>query len=165
MSRLDEMVKKKTVSDKILKSLKCETITKEILEKIERDQEVCGICLDQYVIEQVRKHLPCGHCFHSDCIDNWLRNQSTNCPLDKIPVDSSASASNENKCITQRNESLNEQVGEVELDEEEYFDTICHVSGLLDELIIQIENDNNLKEEVTSLVWDLVTKIEESDFL
>jgi hypothetical protein len=163
LSRLDEMVKKKTVSDNILKSLKCETITKEILVQIDNEQEVCGICLDQYLIEQVRKHLPCGHKFHADCIDNWLRNQSTNCPLDKIPVDpnaTAAAAAAETSSEIFRDFNLNEHDAEGNENDEEEFNIICQVSGLLDELVDQLEREHNLRE-VENFLWDLIAKIEE----
>ena len=37
----------------------------------------CAICIMDYETGDVIKELPCGHEFHSDCIDKWL-------PLKKI---------------------------------------------------------------------------------
>jgi hypothetical protein len=131
LSRLDEMVKKKTVSQNILENLRTDQVTRE-----EKEEEVCGICLDQYVLGQWRKHLPCGHMFHSECIDNWLKNQSTNCPLDKIPVDDSASSNSQMIVAKREEQDYNADDND---DEEEDFNIMCQISGLLDEIVMQIE--------------------------
>ena len=157
LSRLDEMVKKKTVNDNILKSLKTETITSSALELIEREQEVCGICLEQYALDQLRKHLPCGHKFHADCIDNWLRNQSTNCPLDKIPVDPNFGIGDQKDA----GQILNETQDYDNNEEEEDFNRICLISGLLNEMIADVEADNTLSQELNTLICDLIAKIEQ----
>ena len=93
LSRLDELIKKKTVNDNILKNLTSQLVDKALLTRLDGEQEVCGICLDGYVIGQLLKYLPCGHKFHNDCIESWLGNQSTNCPLDNLPVDQIGSGS------------------------------------------------------------------------
>lgn len=82
LSRLDELIKKKTVNDELLNLLTVEIVTESNI-----GNESCGICLDTYSVGDSRKQLPCWHKFHSDCIDQWLREQSTDCPLDKIPID------------------------------------------------------------------------------
>ena len=40
----------------------------------------CVICLDDFVVGNVLKELPCSHCFHSVCIAKWLAERST-CPV------------------------------------------------------------------------------------
>jgi hypothetical protein len=40
----------------------------------------CSICLMEVGKEEAMRRLPCGHCFHVDCIDTWLQ-QCNNCPL------------------------------------------------------------------------------------
>ena len=74
--RLDESVPTKTVSDSRLASLR-EDRTSE-----QHAHESCGVCLENYEVGQTRKILPCGHAFHSNCIDTWLGQSSTKCPLD-----------------------------------------------------------------------------------
>lgn len=50
------------------------------------DQTQCMVCLSDFEHgEEVRK-LPCGHVFHSSCIDEWLR-RCTDCPICKANVD------------------------------------------------------------------------------
>lgn len=47
-------------------------------------QEACGVCLLDFESgDELRKLLPCGHRFHKDCIDRWLLEASTTCPVDK----------------------------------------------------------------------------------
>ncbi|CAN0277624.1 unnamed protein product [Ectocarpus sp. 12 AP-2014] len=45
----------------------------------------CTICLAAYQEEEVIKVLPCGHDFHSDCLDPWLEVKAE-CPLCKAPA-------------------------------------------------------------------------------
>lgn len=42
----------------------------------------CNICLDNFVLDETMKVLPCLHKFHDRCIDRWLR-ISSSCPLCK----------------------------------------------------------------------------------
>lgn len=159
LSRLDELVKKKTVNDNILKNLKSELITADLL--VHFDQDQCGICLDSYVLDQVVKYLPCGHRFHSDCIDSWLRNQSTDCPLDKLSVDRAYGDDNGQVFITSHIleeskdvlECLNDLVDQVVLINDELDKEIINV---LDELVDDVVVLNQVKECMSNLI-DLVT--------
>jgi hypothetical protein len=47
-------------------------------------QPTCAICLDDFEsgITEIRE-LPCGHIFHPECIDSFLANNSSLCPLCK----------------------------------------------------------------------------------
>ena len=40
----------------------------------------CAICLEAYVAEEKVRSLPCGHLFHTACIDEWLGGSSNLCP-------------------------------------------------------------------------------------
>ncbi|KAK7397429.1 hypothetical protein VNO78_18600 [Psophocarpus tetragonolobus] len=41
----------------------------------------CTICLSEYKTKDTIRYIPeCAHCFHAECIDEWLRMNST-CPL------------------------------------------------------------------------------------
>ena len=50
-------------------------------------QYSCAICLDDFEpnVTQVRE-LPCGHIFHPECVDPFLRNNSSLCPMCKKSV-------------------------------------------------------------------------------
>jgi hypothetical protein len=43
------------------------------------DHNQCGICLADYVEEDKLRVLPCSHCYHSNCVDSWLKLKAT-CP-------------------------------------------------------------------------------------
>lgn len=44
----------------------------------------CGVCLVDFESgDEIRTLVPCGHRFHRDCIDHWLLERSTACPVDK----------------------------------------------------------------------------------
>jgi len=50
-------------------------------------QPTCAICLDDFArAETVVRELPCGHIFHPDCIDAFLRENSSLCPMCKKSV-------------------------------------------------------------------------------
>ncbi|CAL4901236.1 unnamed protein product [Urochloa decumbens] len=47
----------------------------------ERAAALCSICISALVAgEKVKVLPPCGHCFHPDCVDAWLRSHAS-CPL------------------------------------------------------------------------------------
>ncbi|EOD04076.1 hypothetical protein EMIHUDRAFT_453966 [Emiliania huxleyi CCMP1516] len=50
------------------------------------DEKVCSICLDEFKPRDVCRSLPCGHTFHSTCIEHWLELCSDCCPDDSRPV-------------------------------------------------------------------------------
>jgi hypothetical protein len=74
--RLDESVPTKTVSDSRLACLREDRASEEHV------HDICGVCMEYYEVGQTRKILPCEHVFHSNCIDTWLGQSSTKCPLD-----------------------------------------------------------------------------------
>ncbi|KAF4550610.1 Ring finger domain-containing protein 4 [Elsinoe fawcettii] len=48
------------------------------------DQPTCAICLDDFVAnETMVRELPCGHIFHPECVDVFLTQNSSLCPLCK----------------------------------------------------------------------------------
>ncbi|CAN1148233.1 E3 ubiquitin-protein ligase At1g12760 [Linum perenne] len=49
---------------------------------ISGEDAVCYICLKKYEDEEELKELPCGHVFHVECLDKWLK-KNASCPLCK----------------------------------------------------------------------------------
>lgn len=47
--------------------------------------ETCTICLGDYEGGEELRLLPCGHCFHAECIDAWLQINRI-CPMCKVDV-------------------------------------------------------------------------------
>lgn len=54
-------------------------------------EQVCAICIADFEKEDEVKVLPCGHVFHSSCIDPWGE-QSSLCPLCKTEVENKVAA-------------------------------------------------------------------------
>lgn len=47
----------------------------------------CAVCLSEFEENDEGRELPqCGHCFHMECVDKWLRSHST-CPICRAPID------------------------------------------------------------------------------
>ena len=48
--------------------------------KEENHTEVkCQVCQCPYEADETLRRLPCGHCFHVDCVDQWLKTKDTCC--------------------------------------------------------------------------------------
>jgi hypothetical protein len=41
----------------------------------------CAVCLDSFVSGDLVRQLPCRHDFHKDCVDVWLLERSSRCPI------------------------------------------------------------------------------------
>lgn len=41
----------------------------------------CSICLENFKEQERIKLLPCGHGFHSECIEPWIANHKDSCPI------------------------------------------------------------------------------------
>jgi hypothetical protein len=37
-------------------------------------REICAICLEEYSPQDYYRKLPCGHTFHTECVDTWFAN-------------------------------------------------------------------------------------------
>ncbi|KAK8805512.1 hypothetical protein WA158_002168 [Blastocystis sp. Blastoise] len=53
---------------------------------IEKMDNTCAICLDDFNDTDMVKVLPCHHIFHSDCIDKWLIEDKPDCPTCRHPI-------------------------------------------------------------------------------
>ena len=86
--RLDDKVSKKTVGSARLKNLRTKLLTLEDVsgEDTELAGTVCAVCMEVYCVDEVAKWLPCEHVFHKTCIDMWLSNSGSQCPLDGLEV-------------------------------------------------------------------------------
>jgi len=49
------------------------------------EETSCCVCMCDYEESDMLKKLPCGHYFHSDCIEKWLKGH-TACPVCKVDV-------------------------------------------------------------------------------
>lgn len=151
LSRLDEMIKKKTVNEKILSGLRVEIVTSDLIDA----DDLCGVCMEPYALDEERKYLPCGHKFHSDCIDQWLSKESNCCPIDKIPLEGFESnlncnfkSNNNNTSII--NESFEEPIESLHFDD----DYVDHDDELKDQTV---NEDQNVLMEILN---DMINRIE-----
>lgn len=48
--------------------------------------DTCAVCLEDYAEGERLRVLPCGHCYHSRCIDQWLTKQKATCCVCKTKV-------------------------------------------------------------------------------
>ncbi|BFZ16861.1 hypothetical protein BsWGS_19900 [Bradybaena similaris] len=46
----------------------------------------CVICMNEFMLDEQLRYLPCLHIYHKDCIDDWLMRSFT-CPSCLEPVD------------------------------------------------------------------------------
>lgn len=72
---LDQSVKPKTLSKEKVNTFPCVILDCDC-------EDTCTICMTTYEKGESQKTLPCGHKFHTPCIDHWLTNSSVKCPLD-----------------------------------------------------------------------------------
>ena len=68
-----------TRSYRVAKQDGLSTDTEGIVEN-ESMEDCCAICLDGYIEGDSLKCLPCGHDFHSLCVEEWIRNHNSTCP-------------------------------------------------------------------------------------
>lgn len=47
---------------------------------------MCAFCLSDYDTGNILRKLPCGHAFHKECVDEWLKSRKT-CPTCKQRID------------------------------------------------------------------------------
>merc|ERR1719186_97150 len=78
--------------------------TKKFVAGDEAHYEVCCICLDDYVLGEKLRILPCDHAYHVKCIDPWLLKNKRVCPQcrkkvfvtgDVVPSDSEEESEDE----------------------------------------------------------------------
>ena len=75
LTQLDCSVRPKTLSEAKIDSLQSDNVTSAL-------DDICSICIEDYIPGDVRKFLPCGHQFHRQCIRTWLSTTSDRCPID-----------------------------------------------------------------------------------
>lgn len=78
LCRLDETVEsKKGASQREIDAIPVEVFTEATARS---GDATCCICMENYMETNVLRTLACGHCFHKDCVDKWLRQKAT-CPI------------------------------------------------------------------------------------
>jgi E3 ubiquitin-protein ligase synoviolin len=75
-------------------------------EDLERSDHMCIVCREDMNADMMPKKLPCGHCFHTDCLKSWLERQQ-NCPICR-----SAIPAEQEEEVDDTNREINQQRGE-----------------------------------------------------
>jgi hypothetical protein len=83
-------------------------IKQKVFEKSESEKEsndcLCSICFDNMDVASV---LPCGHCFHQNCINHWLVENRENCPNCRLDLNLNLNIKyNKKKTFKQRLENM-----------------------------------------------------------
>eukprot|EP01012_Entosiphon_sulcatum_P053443 TRINITY_DN73556_c0_g1_i1.p1 TRINITY_DN73556_c0_g1~~TRINITY_DN73556_c0_g1_i1.p1 ORF type:complete len:307 (+),score=48.48 TRINITY_DN73556_c0_g1_i1:53-922(+) len=61
-------------------------LTEEMAQTLNGKEEKCEVCQDEFAAGQEIRRLECLHVYHTACIDQWLRNCKSNCPICKLDV-------------------------------------------------------------------------------
>ena len=84
------------------------------------DQPSCHICLANFEHRvTIIRELPCGHIFHSDCIDEFLTENSSLCPVCKLCMLPSGYSPNITNGMVRREKALRKLRGRIDLDDGE----------------------------------------------
>ena len=70
--------------------------------------DTCAICVDEFIEEDQVRVLPCSHIFHPQCIDEWLGNHSSLCPLCKKEVPRQGRSESQNVTASSSDEDSDE---------------------------------------------------------
>ncbi|KGG51847.1 hypothetical protein DI09_25p70 [Mitosporidium daphniae] len=71
--------------------------------------DMCPICIEDFSIKSKVRELPCQHIFHPECIDAWLVNRASSCPMCKFDCYNSLKRAleekelNDNTCTEDQN--------------------------------------------------------------
>jgi len=104
--------------------------TKKFVTGDEAHYETCCICLDDYVIGDKLRILPCQHAYHMKCIDPWLLKNKRVCPQcrkkvfasgEAPPSDSESETEDERAPLLQRPRAMGPPSGTFQLQNENPF--------------------------------------------
>lgn len=68
----------------------CDMSRMETLPVYIQQDDNCAICFDAFEDDQIIRQLPCTHRFHADCVDHWLLNSSSQCPMCRMNLQKDA---------------------------------------------------------------------------
>lgn len=78
--RLEVLELKNRVTPTQLNKIKLRTLSSSDIDAESGITTACAICLEDLAAGSVVRDLPCGHLFHSECVDDWFLHRHRNCP-------------------------------------------------------------------------------------
>ena len=81
----------KATPKSIVDSLPVRKITAEQLDQLKKQKDneglaKCMVCLVEYEVDESVRTMPCLHTFHKECIDKWLLERGSTCPICKFNI-------------------------------------------------------------------------------
>ena len=75
------------LSNKYIKTLNANNLT----DKIKQNMDPCAICIEKITLNNITVTLLCGHTFHTKCLQQWVKKQTSeynnpSCPLDRTVI-------------------------------------------------------------------------------
>jgi len=77
-----EHIRNRGATQECIDAIGLDTVDEETCGKLKESQTVCGICLEEFKVQDEMRTMDCTHCFHKECIDRWL-GQVASCPICK----------------------------------------------------------------------------------
>lgn len=122
----------------------------------------CSICTDLFESDNTISALPCGHTFHENCINQWLKNANT-CPSCRVPVergkvikklffDKGDDEGIDESKLSNENNNLKAKLREKDCEREKFDDEKQTLQSKINNLEIEIKNqDVKIKEKQTTV--------------
>ena len=63
-------------------------------EEVDDGSRKCMVCIMEYDAGDSVRTMPCLHYFHTECIDKWLLQRATTCPICKFDIRKNYNLSN-----------------------------------------------------------------------
>ncbi|XP_071144796.1 E3 ubiquitin-protein ligase TRAIP-like [Mytilus edulis] len=122
----------------------------------------CSICTDLFESDNTISALPCGHTFHENCINQWLKNANT-CPSCRVPVergkvikklffDKGDDEGIDESKLSNENNNLKAKLREKDCEREKFDDEKQTLQSKINNLEKEIKNqDVKIKEKQTTV--------------
>lgn len=83
LARLQDIHAAKGANEAAIDSLNLTSLSEEHLRSV--DNNTCPICINEMVVGEQARYLPCRHLFHKTCVDEWLR-VNASCPTCRASI-------------------------------------------------------------------------------
>jgi hypothetical protein len=111
----------------------------------------CGVCLDEFALQDKLIQLPCQHIFHLDCVKPWLTQHNT-CPTCRfeLPVEDLTKEKERFQRMTERFSAEGLRIMEIGSQVESVFDKIQEVKNTLHHEELNDETRRRLESTIST---------------